>query len=205
MRFAGLISILAIFLPALANAQPANLNRTLCTFDFEERRLGNDEDLPMNWVKVEGENFPHYVNGQLASDRAHSGKYSFRLELNGGSLLYRYPAGKIRVAPGAHYRVEGYVQTTPLPNARALLSAYFTDEDGHPLPKTTVRSQPYSAPAGAPEWKHLSIELSASESKAAFLVIELGLLQPASLGGDSPLGSNTLYTQDIRGTAWFDD
>src|SRR3954447_20842153 len=131
MRFAGLISILAIFLPSLVRAQPANVNRTLCTFDFEERRLGNDEDLPMNWIKVEGDNLPHYVNGQLASDRAHSGKYSFRFDLNGGSLIYRYPTGKIRVTPEAHYRIESYVQTTPLPSARAVMSGYFTDMDGH--------------------------------------------------------------------------
>src|SRR5690349_22431419 len=115
----GLISILVFSLATHAFAQPANVSRTLCTFNFEERRLGNDEDLPMNWVKVEGANLPHYVNGQLASDRAHSGKYSFRFDLNGGSLVYRYPSGKIRVQPEAHYRVECFVQTTPLPNARA--------------------------------------------------------------------------------------
>src|SRR3954466_685304 len=120
-----LISIFALFFASHALAQPANVSRTLCTFNFEERRLGNDEDLPMNWVKVEGENPPHYVNGQLASDRAHSGKYSFRFDLNGGGLIYRYPSGMIRVQPGAHYRVECYVQTTPLPNARAVMSAFF--------------------------------------------------------------------------------
>src|SRR4051812_16287997 len=123
MRCLGLIPIFVMLLASQAYSQPANVNRTLSTFDFEERRLGNDEDLPMNWVKVDGDNLPHYVNGQLASDRAHSGKYSFRFDLNGGSLVYRYPSGKIRVQSGAHYRVECFVQTTPLPNARAMLSA----------------------------------------------------------------------------------
>ena len=93
MRWPALIFIFALFAAATASAQPANVNRTLRLFDFEERRLGNDEDLPMNWVKVEGDNLPHYVNGQLASDRAHSGRYSFRFDLNGGSLIYRYPSG----------------------------------------------------------------------------------------------------------------
>ena len=87
MRWLGLICIFAVFFARIAVAQPVNVNRTLRTFDFEERRLGNDEDLPMNWEKVEGDNLPHYVNGQLASDRAHSGKYSFRFDLNGGSLV----------------------------------------------------------------------------------------------------------------------
>src|SRR5436190_16880300 len=140
-----LILILTLILPTLVRAQPANVSRTLCTFDFEERRLGNDEDLPMNWVKIEGDKLPHYVNGHLSSDRAHTGKYSFRFDLNGGGLLYRYPPGLIRVQAGAHYRVECFVQTTPLPNARAVMSGYFTDLDGHELKETRVRSEPYAA------------------------------------------------------------
>src|SRR5438045_9044488 len=110
MRFPGFIPIFVILLALRASAQPANVNRTLSTFDFEERRLGNDEDLPMNWVKVDGDNLPHYVNGQLASDRAHSGKYSFRFDLNGGSLVSRYPSGQFRLQPAPPYPVESYVQ-----------------------------------------------------------------------------------------------
>ena len=116
-----LAAILAVLTASYAFAQPAEVSRILRNFDFEERRLGNAEDLPMNWSKVEGPGLPHYVNGYLATDRARSGQYSFRFDLNGGSLIYRYDAGQLRVQPGAHYRVEGYVQTTPLPNAKARL------------------------------------------------------------------------------------
>ena len=35
-------------------AQPADVKRVLRTFDFEERRLGNKEELPMHWAKVDG-------------------------------------------------------------------------------------------------------------------------------------------------------
>src|SRR4051794_28288866 len=98
--------ILAVLIVApTCLAQPAEVNRVLRTFDFEERRLGNAEDLPMNWNKVEGAGLPHYVNGHLATDTARSGKYGFRFDLNGGSLVYRYDAGRIKVRAGAHYRV----------------------------------------------------------------------------------------------------
>src|SRR5688500_20235834 len=100
---------------AAAPAAPAEVSRVLSTFDFEERRLGNAEDLPMYWEKVEGAAFPHYVNGRLGTDAARSGKYSFRFDLNGGSLMYRYPAGRIKVQGGAHYQVEGWCRTTNLP------------------------------------------------------------------------------------------
>src|SRR5437764_12621715 len=99
-----LIGTLSLIFASIAFAQPAGVSRVLSTFDFEERRLGNVEDLPMHWGKLEGAGLPHYVNGRLSTDRARSGKYSFRYDLNGGSLVYRYPAGLISVQSGAHYR-----------------------------------------------------------------------------------------------------
>src|SRR5687768_1918750 len=110
---------------SIANGE--DVNRVLSSFDFEERRLGNPEEVPMYWVKIEGDDFPHYVNARLSTDRARSGKYSFRFDLNGGSLLYRYPAGRIKVQPGSHYRIDGMCQTTVMPAARARLTAYFAD------------------------------------------------------------------------------
>src|SRR5690348_6659582 len=116
--------MLALILCVPALAQPASVSRVLRTFDFEERRLGNDEDLPMHWLKVEASGFPHYVNGRLTTDHVHGGHHSFRLDLNGGSLLYRLEANQIPVQAGATYHIEGYIQTTPMPHARARLTAY---------------------------------------------------------------------------------
>src|SRR4051812_399229 len=115
----SLCSLLAVALATAASAQPTDVKRVLRTFDFEERRLGNNEDLPMHWAKVDGPGLPHYVNGKLTSDSARGGQYSFRFDLNGGGLVYRYGPGLIRVQRGAHYRVEGYCRTVPLRNARA--------------------------------------------------------------------------------------
>src|SRR5438034_11834817 len=95
--------ILIVLTQSIVLAQPAGVSRVLSTFDFEERRLGNVEDLPMHWIKVEGAGLPHYVNGRFSTDRARSGKYSFRFDLNGGSLIYRYLPGQIPVQNGAHY------------------------------------------------------------------------------------------------------
>ena len=90
-----------LLVPAIASAQPADVKRVLRTFDFEERRLGNPEDLPMHWVKVQGPGLPHYVNGRLATDLPRGGQYSFRFDLNGGGLLYRYAPNQIKVTAGA--------------------------------------------------------------------------------------------------------
>jgi hypothetical protein len=179
-------------------------DRVLRTFDFEERQLGNDEDVPMNWEKVDGPDLPHYVSGKLTTDRQRSGRYSFRMDLDGGSCIYRYPAGLIHVQNGAHYRVEGFCQTTGLTNARARLTAYFTDVDYRPISSSIKHSEPYISTTDDPDWHLLSLELSAEDPKSAYLVIEMELLQPNHYASTS-LGERALFVQDIRGSAWFDD
>ncbi|MGE5611295.1 MAG: hypothetical protein ACM359_18745 [Bacillota bacterium] len=197
-------AILGMILFGTAHAAEPVANRILRIFDFEERRLGNPEELPMHWAKVEGSGMPHYVNGHLATDRARNGKYSFRFDLNGGSLVYRYDAKRIKVQPRSNYRVEGYVQTTALAHARARLSAYFVDIDGQPIASSIQHSELYAARNPDEPWKHLQVELSTDNLPADTLVIELELLQPVLYAMGS-LGTQTLYPQDIRGSAWFDD
>ncbi len=188
---------------AVASAQPAQVTRVLRTLDFEERRLGNPEELPMHWIKVQGPGFPHYVNGRLSNDRPHGGTYSFQFDLNGGSIAYRYEPGQIRVQPGAHYRVEGWCRTTVLAHARARISAYFTDLDGHPL-RGQFHSELFAASRAEEVWTRLAVEFSADDPQSAYLVLELGLLQPAQFA-QTTLGERALFNQDIRGSAWFDD
>ncbi len=223
--------ILSLLLTSSALAQLAEVNRVLRNIDFEERRLGNAEDLPMHWSKVEGPGLMHYVNGKLTTGRARDGKYSFQFDLNGGGLIYRYDPKAIRVQPGAHYRVEVYAQTTVLPNARARLTAYFADIDGRLIEGSTRHSELYAAESENEPWKKLAVELSAVGGESggvaeslgsgvkknhhsttpplhhsttpAYLVLELTLLQPMHYAPAS-LGQRTLFTQDIRGSAWFD-
>jgi hypothetical protein len=198
------IVAVALAVAPLLRAQPADVTRVLRNFDFEERRYGNDEDLPMHWIKVEGPGFPHYVNGCLSTDQAHGGRFSFRFTLNGGSLAYRYGPGDIRVQPGAHYRIEGFCRTTVLRQARARITAYFTDQDGHALRKSVQHSELYAAARADDPWHALGLELSADDPQAAYLVLQLELLQPDQYV-QSSLGKRALYVQDIRGSAWFDD
>jgi hypothetical protein len=196
--------IFIALLPLLTAAGPHDISRVLKYIDFEERRLGNREDLPMHWTKIEGDGLPVYVNGALSDELAHSGQWSFKFELNGGSLVYRYDPAEVRAKPGGHYRVSCFVATTVLPHARARLTAYFTDADGHAIPGTTVHSPLFAATSDNRHWHELSAELSAASPACADIAVELELLQP-SLYQSRTLGDRTLFNQDIHGAAWFDD
>lgn len=184
-------------------------SRIVQNFDFDERRLGNPEDLPMHWSKVEGPGLPHYVSGRLDNSMGRSTSWSFRFDLNGGSLVYRFdPAGggRIPVVPGSTYRIDGFVRTTALENARGRVSVYFVDQDFHPIPNTVRHSSLVGSATASPAdpWTPVSVSISADDPNAAYLVIELGLVQPA-IYATAALGDRTLFKQDFTGSAWFTD
>jgi hypothetical protein len=201
--FAALVMLVRLSAGQSANL-PIDTTRILHLFDFEERVHGNDEDQPMNWQKVTGDEFPDYVKGRLTSDQHRSGSYSFRMDLDGGNCKYRYKPGLLKVRPGTHYRLEGYCKTTVMRYARARLTAYFIDQDLHPLTATVAHSELYSGNGSEDEWHLMAVELTADQDHAAFLVIEMELLQPSQYA-TSTLGRHALFLQDIHGTAWFDD
>src|SRR5688500_6979532 len=112
MRFLFGILSLAVLLAAAARAErpakaeaPAQLSRVLRSFDFEERDDGNVEEVPVGWLKVEGPGLPHYLSGKFDPTVSAAGRSSFRFDLIGGSVTYRYPAGKISVMTPASYRI----------------------------------------------------------------------------------------------------
>ena len=183
-------AILALVtLPAGARAE-----RLAHRFDFEERPLGNVEDLPMHWAKVAGPGLPHYVAGRLTADAARGGRYSFRIDLDGGSCAYQYDTHLLPVVVGGHYRATGYCRTTPLAHARGRLTLAVLDAAG------TVLAEASSEPTVGDDWRPLATEVSADDPRAAVLRFRMELAQPARLGTAGPIAA-----EDVRGSAWFDD
>jgi hypothetical protein len=197
-------SLIFALLLLLPSARAVEITRVLKTFDFEERRLGNQEDLPMNWSKVSGPGLPHYVHGKLANDQSHGGQWSFRFDLNGGGLIYRYQAGLLKVQAGTHYRIEGYCLTTPLRNARARITAWFADSYGRLIEGSARHSELYAASMPGDAWKKLTLSLTADVPQADSLVIDLELLQPSQYTPASERAAKVLE-QDYRGNVWWDD
>ncbi len=189
-----------------ARVHAAQVTRLIKVIDFEERRLGNDEAVPMHFSQVQGPDLPHYLSGTITGERANSGKYSFRFDLDGGSLVYRYDAEQLPVSAGAHYRIDAMVSTTALEHARARISAGFADKYKHLIADSMRHSELYAAGSESDAWKELSVEVSsADEPKAAYLVVQLELLQPVKYLHVTDEKARGLLPQDLKGSAWFDD
>ncbi len=205
--------------PPAAPPSPAAFSRTLATFDFEERSKGNFESTPMFWSRLVGRGYPAYSLGQFDPALARSPGNAFRLDINGGSVAYRFTPGdgpaRIPITPDADYVIIAFVKTTPLAHAKADLAAWFADDKGNLLPASEAHATPYARspddPADQPDgWHvlHLFLHGPPAGSPARSLALQVGLLQPQQLGPAAPSGLPArfeLYQQDITGSAWFDD
>ena len=196
--------VIALLALALAAVPARGAGRLFKAFDFEERPLGNDEDVPMHWSKLVGVGLPHYVVGRLTTDRARSGRYAFRMDLDGGNCVYQYDPALLPVAVGGHYRLSGYCQTAPLKHARARLTLALADAAGQLMPGTEVRSDTYASTDDPADWHALSAELTDGDRNATYLIVRMELIQPARYA-TTTLGDRSLFPEDIRGSAWFDD
>jgi len=184
--------------------EDAFTRRVVKTFTFDEKSLGNLEDLPMDWEKVTLSGFPHFVNGNL-DDEVGFPKPSFKLQLNGGNLGYVFSERVIPVFPGSDHKIVAYVKTQNLVYARGYLQAFYMDRAGKPLTDTIVYSPLIGPPAPEdPEWRPVVVELPYTNNNGRFIGIGVFLVQqdrlPVALA--SPVKS---YRKDINTALWLDE
>lgn len=208
--------------PVTAGQHDAVLQRVVRRFDFEERKLGNFEPMPMHWFRVRGPGFPHYTDIGFDRDVAASPQTSLKLQLNGGSAAVVLEAGALPAIPQARYLVTANVRTDKLRNSRARLTAVFINQYSKVL-ATTQRSTPTIRTDG--RWQQVRVLLPDAPDQAAWIILRLELLQanqfdapafgPASPSGAPPTADpsaaapkgriHSVLEQDIHAAAWFDD
>ncbi len=194
--------------PATAPGPAVLSKRVVRLFDFEERPLGNYEDMPRDWYRIHQPGFPRYTLQNTAFDTAEraSGEHSLKFALNGGSAGAVLETGAIAAIPGANYIVSAKVRTADLRHSRAMMVAYFIDDFGRVIEPSIARS-PRTINNDA--WTTLKIDLRGEHPRAAWIGLQLLLLQPEHFPGAPPRDpdavSPEVTRQDIGGSAWFDD
>lgn len=192
-------------------ARPEGSRRIARAFDFEEPQ--NPDPVPAGWVRaldnpgagVRRPGFPPHNDAAFDFALGHASPTSVRLAIRGGSVAMRVLPGEIGVFVDADYAVTAMVRTSGLRNARAFILARFLDQNLRPIGAAPTRSSA-APPDTAGAWTEIAVELGRAGPGAAWLEIELAILQPEQyLPGDPRLGPHEVRREDVSGAAWFDD
>lgn len=191
--------------------RPAAAGRVVKVFDFEERDT-NPGEVPRDWFRdqddpqgVRRPGFPSWNQAHLSytseKGEAYAGVGSVYLPTRGGSTSLLLAPGAVPIFPSADYRVHAKVRTVDLDHARGELVARMLDKAGKLIPGSEVRSAPFTTGG---DWGDASLEVVGSFDSAAWMQIELLLLQPSQLqaGHTDP---SRVELEDYKGGVYFDD
>lgn len=192
--------------PTTSGARPTGSGRLVRLFDFEEAAF-NPEVVPRYWVRAQHDppsrerpGFPPFNRAAFDKAVALSGAASVRLPTAGGSTSLRLGGSVIPVFADADYLITAAVKTEGLEHARALVAARLLTQAGEIVPGSEFRSPAVLSPEG---WTTISATVPGRFESAAFMQIELLVLQPEPEAGES--AHLSVPRQDIAGAAWFDD
>lgn len=190
--------------------RPTTAGRITRLFDFEESS-SNPSPVPRFWVRAQDDpertrvGFPPWNRAELSyvheGGKAFTGDGSVRLPTAGGSTSILLEPGVAPVFVGADYLISARVRTEGLAQARARLVARLLDVEGHVIPGTEHPGELIQAET---EWTETGVKVTVEPGNAAYVQIELCLLQPEQYR-TAGLGKHQVWRQDVKGCAWFDD
>ncbi len=191
------------------SAAPFVQQRLVEHFDFDERDDGNFEKLPMAWYVVGRDalnsdpafqrqpihqqltaslGYPRHNPVHFDDAQQTSGRESLYMGLDGGNSGVFLEVGAVPAVPTSDYLVTVRVRTTTLEHARACFTAYFIDGKGRRIDISTATSERVNTRG---QWQTLSVRLLGDYPQAAFVGMQLELLQPQR-DPNSPLGDHQI-------------
>lgn len=184
-----------------ASAPKATDGRLIARYDFEDAAAAPIE-FPHHFRRTvaPGRGLPPFGTIRLDNQESAEGDWSFRFELERGSLSAGIPTGVLPILPLADYEVSVQVRTDRLRRSGAILRAAFHDALGRRIPESELRSAPIRTGG---RWETVTLLLPGRFENAADLVIDLELLQASALERADETDAPQL--EDIGGVAWFDD
>ncbi len=216
--FSAIILVVAVGLAAAQDAQPEvtpsggvrpqSAHRIVKTFDFEEW-LTNPLEVPAGWVRAQHDplvprnrpGFPIWNKPALDYDVAARGDGSVRLPTKGGSTSLRLNPGVIPIFPLGRYSITANVRSEGLVSSRPRLVVRALDGTGAPIAGSERTS---IADTVDGEWKTLTVNLPGIFADAAYLQIDLEVVQPREFHTET-LPGHHIWAEDFEGSAWFDD
>lgn len=183
--------------------------RIAASFDFEEQTT-NPLPIPLNWVRAQNDpqvrvrpGFPIWNEARLDyTSPAFSGRGTVRMPVAGGSASLRLNPGVLPIFPDSEYLVTAMVRTQNCVHARARLVARLLDAHAKVIDLPPIASALTRTDG---EWQQIAVRLPSKVTNAAFLQIDLELVQPATYLDLEEQGEFRVMGQDFDAIAWFDD
>jgi hypothetical protein len=191
--------------------RPAAAGRVVAQFNFEEQAT-NPGDVPLNWYRAQdtpGGNrrpgFPEWNRAIISYDPgvAHTGEGAVMLPIRGGAASLILSSGVVPIFQDADYLVQTKVRCRNLAHARPFMLVRVIDRKGKVI-ESARQTASLVATQNPPAWNTLSVLVPGGIQDAAFLQIELQVLQPKQFRAGT-LGEHDIWPEDIAGAAFFDD
>lgn len=196
--------------PVNSVERPRSAGRVVRLFDFEEART-NPFPVPRFWRRAQGDaagpdgsprpGFPLWNQAALDYRVAARGRGALRLPASGGSACLRLEPGVLPIFPSADYTVTAMVRTEGVEHSRARLVVRFLDNANRPIPGSETGGEFVGRTDG---WTPVTVHAPGDFENAAYLQIDLELLQPARFL-EPTLGAHHVFPEDFAAAAWFDD
>lgn len=205
----GMILVMAMSLCPPARGQQAadgmwTPNRVVHQFDFNERGMGNLDDLPMYWLPLRPKGFPGFANGSFDFEVGATAPPSFYLDCNGRNVAYQYVGPDLPVRTNSEYRIAFALRPHRLRHARACVSAYFVDKQGDPLLSTMARSRYVGGDSEPDNWIPLVLTLPAAPREAKSIGLSVWVLQEPQWRDSAPKARH-IPRVDVNAGVWVDD
>lgn len=195
-------------------------------FDFEDP--DNPDPVPPGWLRAQEDptlvpsdrfdgdgnpimrarsprpGFPPHNEAAYDKAMAFSGRASVLVPAAGGSASLRLQSGELPIFADADYAVTARVRTRGVHHGAAYVTARLLDASLQPIADSQKRSRRVSDDDGD-GWSLVSVELPGEHPTAAWLQIDLEVLQSRQWRMPGLLGSHEVWEEDLEAKAWFDD
>ncbi len=188
--------------------RPDSAGRSIAEYDFEEQ-LTNPLPVPVGWVRGQHDpeaprirpGFPTWNAATLDYDApAHAGEGSVRLPVKGDSASLVLVPGVLSVFADGDYLASVHVRTARMVHARAQLVVRLLDHSLQPVAESRSRLVTSEG-----RWTRLEAPITGGREGAAFLQLELLVLQPEQYDPVPPDAQFRVSSEDFDAAAWFDD
>ncbi len=186
-----------------AEAAEVARRRVVKVFDFDERRLGNLEPIPMHWFRRREPGYPLYTEGRFDPDQGQPSP-SFWLGASGGNVAFDYRGRDVPVKANSDYRITARIRSKDLLHARAALGAHFLNRAGQRIPGSEVQSPTVGGPTAEPVWQTVMLELPGKFPGARYIGLTVTIEQSRTQSQQEKRPGQ-IELRDVRGGAWFDN